>query len=184
MIDQNEHDLISRIRSGDHHLYSVLVNRYQDFAFNVALSIVNDREDAEEIAHDGFLKAFKGLESFNGDSKFSTWLYSIIYHTAISFTRKKKYVRAPLKSVENLGSTQVLQVETDERTKYINLALDDLGKDDREVLQLFYLKEMSLEEMSQITGSSVNTLKVRLHRARKKMAVKMKLILNQEALNL
>jgi RNA polymerase sigma-70 factor (ECF subfamily) len=180
----NEPALIKRILSGEEQLYSVLVERYQTLAYNIALSIVENKEDAEEVAHDGFLKAYKSLGNFKFDSKFSTWLYRIVYHTAISHTRKKKLKRESVKTLQKLEAAHTDTLESNDRSHYIKLAMAQLEKDDQQILQLFYLKEMALDEISDITGTSVNTLKVRLHRSRKKMATKLQELLQGEAVHL
>src|SRR4051812_35422521 len=83
-------EIISRVLRGEDQLYSELVKRYQNFVFTIALKYTPLREDAEEIAQDSFVKAYRALKDFRGDSKFSTWLYSIVNSTSITFLRKKK----------------------------------------------------------------------------------------------
>ena len=86
----NDNELISKVLSGDQQAYAGLVSRYQNYVFTLALRVVKSREDAEEVAQDSFIKAYKYLADFKGASKFSTWLYTIVNNTAISFLRKKK----------------------------------------------------------------------------------------------
>ena len=85
-----DNEIITRVLRGEHQVYSDLVTRYQNFVFTLALRYTPVREDAEEIAQDVFVKAYKALKDFRGESKFSTWLYSIVNSTAITFLRKKK----------------------------------------------------------------------------------------------
>jgi len=85
-----DNDIITRVLHGEHQLYADLVTRYQNFVFTLALRYTPVREDAEEIAQDVFVKAYKALKDFRGESKFSTWLYSIVNSTSITFLRKKK----------------------------------------------------------------------------------------------
>ena len=86
----NDNEIISKVLSGDHQAYAGLVNRYQNYVFTLALRMVKNREDAEEVAQDVFIKAYKYLADFKGNSKFTTWLYTIVNNTGISFLRKKK----------------------------------------------------------------------------------------------
>ena len=94
----NDNEIISRILRGETALYATLVSQYQSFVFSICLRFVTQREDAEEIAQDVFVKAYRYLGDFRGDSKFSTWLYSITHTSCISFLRKKKL---PLHSLDN-----------------------------------------------------------------------------------
>src|SRR5688572_29909570 len=86
----NDKEIISKVLRGDHTAYAGLVNRYQSYVFTLCLRMVKSREDAEEIAQDVFIKAYKYLADFRGDSKFTTWLYTIVNNTCITFLRKKK----------------------------------------------------------------------------------------------
>ena len=86
----NDTEIISKVLNGDHAAYAVLVERYQNYVFTLTLRIVKTREDAEEVAQDVFIKAYKYLADFRGASKFTTWLYTIVNNTCISFLRKKK----------------------------------------------------------------------------------------------
>ena len=83
-------DIISQVVKGDHNAYATLVERYQNYVFTIVLRYVKSREDAEEVAQDVFVKAYRSLADFKGNSKFSTWLYTITTTTCISFLRKKK----------------------------------------------------------------------------------------------
>ena len=83
-------EIISRVLQGDQPAYAELVNRYQNFVFTIALRYAGNREDAEEIAQDIFVKAYRSLADFRGASKFSTWLYTIVTTSCITFLRKKR----------------------------------------------------------------------------------------------
>ena len=88
---QNDNYYIDRVLSGDVSAYALLVSKHKNLVFSIVLKILNNREDAEEIAQDVFLKAYQSLKKFEQKSKFSTWLYRIAYNSAISRTRKKKF---------------------------------------------------------------------------------------------
>ena len=89
MSSAKDHICIEKVLQGDTSSYNYLVNNYKDMEYNLAIKIIRNHEDAEEVAQDSFVKAFQKLNSFKGESKFSTWLYTIVYRTAISKIRKK-----------------------------------------------------------------------------------------------
>lgn len=177
--------IIDKVLGGEKEFYNQLIEKHKSYAFTIALNVLNNREDAEEVAHDSFIKAYQSLTSFNRQSKFSTWLYRIVFNTAISCKRKQKGKKESLDTVKytySEGSSS--EMESQDQKRFIRQALSLLPEIDRNVLTLFYLKEFSLEEIAEITNMSFNTAKVRLHRARKKLADEMKTILKEEALNL
>lgn len=181
----NEHQLIDRIIAGEQHVYAELINRYKGYAFTITLKILQNRPEAEEAAQDAFIKAFQNLGKFNREAKFSTWLYRIAFNTAISYKRKSKV------SFQSIDNVQIAQrhegegnAEHDDKKKFIAQAMNKLNDADRLAVNLFYLQEFSLEEIAEITGMQANTVKVRVHRARQRLAEELKSILQQEALTL
>jgi RNA polymerase sigma factor (sigma-70 family) len=174
--------VINRILAGDQHLYTHLVNKHKSYAYSLALRILESKPDAEEAAQDAFVKAFKYLAGFNREAKFSTWLYRIVFNTAISYKRKQ---RVKLQSIDNVhvGYSQE-GMEKSDKKKFIDQAIGKLSEVDRVVITLFYLKEFSLDEIAEITCSPANTVKVRVHRARQRLAEELKTILKEEALSL
>ena len=177
--------LIDRILAGNQHLYAELVNRYKSYAFTIAFKVVENRPEAEEVAQDSFVKAFHHLINFKRDSKFSTWLYRIVFNTSVSYKRKRKDT---YQSIENtvIEYRQEAEgmLERSDKKKYINAALQKLNEADKLAITLFYLKEFSLEEIADITGMQANTVKVRLHRARQRLADELTVLLKKEALTL
>lgn len=176
----NDNEIISRILRGETALYAEIVNRYQNFVFSITLRYTSQREDAEEIAQDVFVKAYRSLADFRGDSKFSTWLYTIVSTTCISFLRKKKLDTHSLdqeKTFELADSQdsgfRANQVEQKSKVQMVNEAIRLLSPDDAKIINLFYKGEQSLEEIGQILGIEPNTAKVKLHRARQRLREKM-----------
>ena len=175
-----DNEIINRVLQGEQALYAQLVNRYQNFVFTIVLRYTASREDAEEIAQDVFVKAYRSLADFRGESKFSTWLYTIVTTTCITFLRKKK---VPIHSLDteqvfdladNQNSTfKANQVEQKSKVQMINEALRLLSIDDARIITLFYQAEQSLEEIGRILGVEPNTAKVKLHRARQRLKEKM-----------
>jgi RNA polymerase sigma factor (sigma-70 family) len=186
-----DNEVITRVLRGEHQLYAELVTRYQNFVFTLALRYTPVREDAEEIAQDVFVKAYKALKDFRGESKFSTWLYSIVNSAAITFLRKKKL---DVKSLDNENvyeqaesrdsGTSANQVEVKSKVEMVTKAIQLLSPDDAKVITLFYKAEQSLEEIAQIMNLEANTVKVKLHRARTRLKEKMEKYFMQEVRDL
>ncbi|MFY7917874.1 MAG: RNA polymerase sigma factor [Chryseotalea sp.] len=182
MVTDADSILINRILAGEQHLFAQLVNKHKSYAYSLALRIIENKADAEEIAQDSFVKAFKYLASFQQESKFSTWLYRIVFNTAITYKRKNK---VSWQSIEQLqkGYWQD-DAEQADKKKFIAQAIHQLPEHDQAVITLYYMQELSLEEMAEILQSPANTVKVRVHRARLKLAEILKTILKKEALTL
>ena len=173
-------EIIPLILKGDQQAYRVLVEKYKSYVFTLALRFAKTREDAEEISQDVFVKTYRSLADFRGDSKFSTWLYTIARTTSITFLRKK---RLETTSIDQENTLQQLEnqesafnanlVEKKGRAAMVNQAIALLDPDDARVISLFYQGEQSLEEIGNILSLEPNTVKVRLHRARQKLKEKM-----------
>ena len=185
MTNDPEHSCISRILAGEQHLYAQLVDKYKSYAYTLAKKILENRPDAEEATQDAFIKAYRHLAGFNQTAKFSTWLYRIVFNTAISYKRKnrRQFLNIENTIIEYQQDAEGLLEKTDKK-KFLNQAMAKLNDADRTALTLFYLQEFSLEEIEEITGMHANTAKVRIHRARQRLADELKKILNQEALTL
>lgn len=182
---QEENQLIDRILAGDERSYAELVDKYKRYAFTIALKVVGDRPEAEEVAQDAFIKAFHYLKGFNRTARFSTWLYRIVFNTAISYKRKKKirFEDVNDKPVENPERADA-ETEMKDKQMFVATALEKLNEADRLAIQLFYIREFSLEEVAEMMGQNVNTVKVRIHRARLRLGDELKRILKTEALTL
>lgn len=182
---EEEYLLIDRILAGDRNLYATLVDKYKSYAYTLAMKVLENRPDAEEAAQDAFIKAFHYLKGFNKQAKFSTWLYRIVFNTAISYKRKRK---PAFQSIENsiveYSERADQKTEQDDKQIFLMKAMDKLNEADRLAIQLFYIKEFSMEEVADMMGQNINTIKVRIHRARLRLADELKVILKQEALTL
>ena len=176
----SDNEILSSVLQGNQQAYAEIVKRYQSFVFTIALRYTPNREDAEEIAQDCFVKAYRSLSDFRGESKFSTWLYTIVTTTCLTFLRKKKLETHSLDNekvfevADNVDSGfRANQVEQKSRVNMVNRAIGLLSADDAQIITLFYKGEQSLEEIGQILGLEPNTVKVRLHRARQRLKEKM-----------
>ena len=167
---------IDAIINGDTKAFTVLIDRYKHMVFTLALKILKNREEAEEVSQDVFVKVYQVLHSFKGDSKFSTWIYKIAYYRSLDYLKKQKRGLSTssldsdkeyhLPSIEN----NLDALEVNERKQAIKSAIDELPVDDAVVITLHYFEELSLKEIAEIIGVEANTVKVRLFRSRKRLA--------------
>lgn len=186
-INQEQH-LIQKIVGGNSQAYGELVEHYKDLVFTLALRMMKHREEAEEVAQDTFIKAYKSLRSFKGDSKFSTWMYRITYNTCLdrikSNKRKHQEIEIneltlnKLKSIDNALDNMV----DNEREKLVKQCVEALPSQESFMLTLYYYEDLSLDEISKIIDLPTNTIKVRLFRTRKKLATILKETLEPEIL--
>jgi RNA polymerase sigma factor (sigma-70 family) len=180
-------ELITQSLAGNQAAYADLIKRHQRFVFTLALRFAKSREDAEEIAQDCFVKAYRSLANFNGEAKFSTWLYSIVYTTAMTFLRKKRIDTSSIDDentyiqLENQsGGLDNNTAEQKSQSYYVNRAIEQLLPDDAMIITLFYKGEQSLEEIGQAMGMEANTVKVKLFRARQRLKERLERTLKHE----
>jgi RNA polymerase sigma-70 factor (ECF subfamily) len=165
---------IQQVIDGDAASFTYLVTQYKDLAFAIAIRILQNEQDAEEAVQDAFVQAFRKIKNFRGESRFSTWLCSIVVNHSLTRARKRKRV-VPYSDLEvaegqiDAIDNSYRQLTPQEQTKYINLALERLAPEDRTLLTLYYLEEQPIGEIAEITGISKENTKMRLHRARGKM---------------
>jgi len=175
MIQNTDQKYIEQIRSGNVNAYSALVDKYKNMVFTLALRMVGNREEAEEVSQDTFVKAYRKLDSFQGTSKFSTWLYRIVYNTSLDAIKKKKRMVASehIDTIHeaDIGSMQnaLTYIEEKEKQEMIAKALQQLPEEERVLLTLFYFEELPLREISEIMKISYDNAKIKLHRSRKKL---------------
>jgi RNA polymerase sigma-70 factor (ECF subfamily) len=176
---------IEQVLNGYTAAYRQLVEKHQDFVYTIVKKIISSAEEAEEVAQDVFVQAYKKLPDFRGTAKFSTWLYRIAYNKSISHTRKKKleFLSADEHLLENYSEDDLMQdimgLSVNEQRGLIRDAMSSLPQTDSLIITLFYFHEKDLEEISEIVGMTHNNVKVKLHRIRKKLLVKMNEILDK-----
>ena len=179
---------INLIIQGERNAFAVLVDRYKDMIFSLALKMVKNREEAEEVAQDTFIKIYTSLSKFKGDSKFSTWIYKIAYNTCLDRLKKNKkeennvliddFSADLVKTVDNALS----DLEDKERKQTIQKCLNLLPSEENFLLTLYYFDDQSLEEIGKIMDISANNAKVKLFRSRQKLAIILKKHLESERL--
>ena len=179
---EDEQELIKSVQGGNVQAFSQLVNSHKNMVYSLVYKMVKPEEDAEEVAQDSFLKAFKAIKQFKGNSKFSTWLYQITYFTAINHLRKNKMLTSPIdmSSFDNGDKSAIEDLNDEDQKQYIDEAMGYLRPVERNLITLFYLNEFSNKEIQEITGLSQSNIKVTLMRTRKKLYGIMKKILDGE----
>lgn len=175
---------------GDLNAFGLLIQKHEKYAYTLALRIVKNPEEAEEVAQDAFLKVYHSLKTFEKKSKFTTWLYKIIYNEALGRLRKSKRLNIQLEEIPDSEEFQVefldglRSLHLEERSLLIRKALNNLKPSESAVLTLFYLKEQTIKEIEEITQFSESHIKILLHRGRKNMLESLRKISNQELINL
>lgn len=175
MVQNEETQYIARILNGDTEVFSVFLDRYSRPLYVLIVQIVGCPEDAEELVQDVFLKAFRCLDSYKGECRFSTWLYRIAYNAAVSATRKKKqeflYIEeGTINNVPDEKADEILcPTDDEERTAKLIQAIDLLNVEEKALITLFYFEEKSIEEIGEVLKLSSGNVKVKLHRTRKKI---------------
>lgn len=177
---------IDKILQGETNAFAVLVDRYKDMIFTLALKMIKNREESEEVAQDTFIKIFNSLSKFKGDSKFSTWIYKIAYNTCLDRLKKNKkedlnisideFSTHLIKTMDNALSA----LEDKERKQAIQNCLNLLPSEENFLLTLFYFEDQNLEEIGKIMSITANNVKIKLFRSRQKLAVILKKQLEPE----
>ena len=185
MDQKDDRYYITKVLEGDVQAFSHLVDKYKDMVFTLAFRILKNSENAEEVAQDSFVKVYQNLGKFKLKSKFSTWLYRIVYNTAISKVRVKQ------KATISIDEQKFFEISDDEQNvsksfdiennkMILQRLLDKLDESDRALITLYYLDECKISEIVGITGQNRSNIKVKLHRIRKKMQEELHKILKSE----
>lgn len=171
----DESDIINRILAGEINLFSGFVDNYGASVLRLVRQIVANREEAEELVQDIFMKAFTKLGSFKGESRFSTWIFRIAYNTAISATRKKRHESFFFdeKALANIRDETVENFFDDDSNERMIRKLQEsihrLPPDEKALITLFYTEGKPVDEIAAIVNLSASNVKVKLFRTRKKL---------------
>jgi RNA polymerase sigma-70 factor (ECF subfamily) len=175
-MDKSEEEAyINAIKSGNYACYRFIVNHYKYMAYTIAFKILSNAEDAEDAAQESFIKAYQQIRQFEGKSKFSTWLYTIVYRTAISKLKENKIQILPISDIvwetyaHEYTTPQLEQLHIKDEQRYVKEAIQKLPKTEALLVTLFYLNENTVKEIQEITGLSLPNIKIKLFRARKKL---------------
>jgi len=179
---EQEGILIGEVQNGDIRAYEKLVNHHRQFIYSLILRLVKHSEDAEELTMDVFVRAYQKLDTFRFDAKLSTWLYTIAYRIAIMHLRKKKRYFSEVKEHHSVADGFTDEIHQEEQRLILENAMAQLSYEDNALISFFYLKELSLKEIEEITKIKAVTIKVKIHRIRKKLAELLKVQLPAEEL--
>lgn len=181
---------IDQTLKGNVNAYAFLVEKYKQMVFTLAVRIVKNREGAEEISQDAFVKAYSNLSKFEGKSKFSTWLYKITYFASLDEVKRKKrtlnYKELDAFDEDELGNIQdaVDFLHQEERKKVIQTALFKLKEEERVILTLYYFEELTIKEIAKIVNLSDDNVKIKLFRSRKKLVAILKNVIEPRTADL
>lgn len=164
-------EIIESVNRGNHQDYSLLIDRYKDKAFSLLKRMLKNEMDAEEVLQDSFLKAFNSLKDFRQDAKFSTWFYKIVFNSALTvIASKKRKIEQEMKSIDESFDPGIFDNQiystTENARGYVLKMVDKLPLRNAIVTILFYVDGLSLNEISQVMGTSLVNTKVLLHRSR------------------
>jgi len=168
--DADERSLVDRARRGDAESFRVLVDRHRDRAYGLALRMLRSPADAQEVAQDAFVKAWRALPGFRGDSKFGTWLHAIVVRRALDRAATLKSRRGREVALEAVAEHGAADTGTSAERAALRLRmekmLDRLSDAQRAVVTLFYYEERSVDDVAAALGMPTGTVKTHLSRAR------------------
>lgn len=178
--NQTQEDFsLEALNSGDATEYARVVEAYSGIIYRLALKMLHNPQDAEDVLQETFIKAYRALPKFNGRSKISTWLYRIATNEALMFLRKKKpdsiSVEAPFENkLEEQTQLQIVdwccipedELASDEARHHLDLSINELSITLRAVFILRDIEDLSIKETAEILEISESAVKTRLHRAR------------------
>jgi len=170
VLDAEERALVVRSQARDEEAFRVLVERHQHHAYGLALRIVRSPDDAEEVAQDAFVRAWKALPGFRGDSRFSTWLHRIVARRALDravvLRKRRNREQEMTEAIEALAGTDA--GDPSDRL-WLEALIATLSESQRAVVSLFYLEDRSVDEVAHALGMPAGTVKTHLRRARAAM---------------
>lgn len=190
-MNMNDSELVQQVLSGNENAFRFLVAKHERLVLHVVGRIIQSQDDVKDVCQDVFIKVFRKLKRFRGDSRLSTWIATIAYNTSISYVRKQNrqpehsYDEQPaLILSEQDNSLNQKIVEKQEVKKYLLQMIEELPVHYRTVLTLFHLEEFSYREIEQITGMPEGTIKSYLSRARKILKEKLERVVEMEKTNI
>jgi RNA polymerase sigma-70 factor (ECF subfamily) len=173
-----ELELIERLKKGDDSAFKIIVSTWQNMVYNTSLGIVQNAEDAEDVAQEVFVQVYESIEQFKGDSKFSTWLYRIAITKSLDHLRKKKRKKrfAFLQSIFGNNEEEVrhqpdfhhpgISLENKEKAAILFGAIDKLPDNQKTAFTLHKLEGLSYQEVSEIMENTLSSVESLMHRAK------------------
>ena len=167
----NENQRVQQVLAGNTSAFTYFVETYQDMAFTIAHRICGNVQDAEDVVQESFVKAYRNLHAFRGDSKFSSWFYRIVYNTAVTASQSKIWTSDGTVELADVQKTSDFDTEKHiddaERTEMVQNVLNKMTKGDALLLTLYYMEDNAVKDIAKITGLNEPNVKVKLFRARK-----------------
>jgi RNA polymerase sigma-70 factor (ECF subfamily) len=180
-LNENEILLIKRSQKGDINSFEELIKEYKKIAYNIALKMLKNKEDAEDVSQEALIKVYKSINRFNMDSSFKTWLYRIVVNTCLDHVRKNKEnpisIDQPIRSghdefymdVEDNRPTPQEVLETKLTQKMVMDAVNELEEDFKSIIILRDINDLSYEEIAEVLECNIGTVKSRISRGRQKL---------------
>jgi len=180
-VNEREVDLIKKSQKGDIDAFEELIKDYKKIAYNIALRVMKNKENAEDASQEALIKVYKNIKNFNQKSTFKVWLYRIVMNACIDLQRKNKHEVTSLDSLKK-GKDNDYKVEIEDTSKgpdailesklnneILYKCIDNLAEDHKQIIILRDLQELSYREISDVLNCSEGTVKSRLSRARTKL---------------
>lgn len=177
----NEFELIQELRKGNEQAFKTLVETYQDMVFNTAIGIVQNAQDAEDVAQEVFIRIFRSINSFKGESKLSTWIYRITTSCALDLIRSRKSKKRfaflqrlfgennePVYEVPDFNHPGVVMDQKENAAKLFK-AIDQLPENQKVAFTLHKLEDLSYQEISEVMQTSVSAVESLMHRAKQNL---------------
>jgi RNA polymerase sigma factor (sigma-70 family) len=177
---------LDKIKNGNPASYSFIVDKYKPMVYTIAVKILSNPDDAQDTAQESFIKAYQQIASFAGKSKFSTWLYTITYRTAISKLKENRIVTVEMSTdleeqyISDRSASGLEQLQLKQQKKQVQAAIQKLPKMEALLVTLYYMNEMPVKEIEEITGLGASNIKIQLFRARKKLERELRPLLENE----
>jgi RNA polymerase sigma-70 factor (ECF subfamily) len=176
-MSDNEAQLVVKAQRGDERAFEQLVRAHQRYVFNLAYRVLGDYSEAEDVAQETFVRAWRGLPSFRAESRFTTWLYRIARNVCLN---RLPRLQAELAQTELLGETVAFPGQTPadafdakERRAFVHTELARLPEKYRLALTLRYLQDLSYAEIANVLNLPLGTVKTHLHRGREALAARL-----------
>ena len=172
-----DEELVSAIVSNnDTKLFEILYDRFSRNIYNKCYSFVNNEDEAKDLTQDIFLKLFVKLSSFKGNSKFSTWVYSFTYNHCVNYVTRSPFKKHEVRltdtyKIENYPEKVEDEENNEGLEEKLNIALEDISKDDRSLLILKYQDNLTIKNLEQVLGISGSAVKMRIKRARERLVL-------------
>jgi RNA polymerase sigma-70 factor (ECF subfamily) len=188
-VSKPDHELIADCLKGQTSAFGDLVTRYQNRLYNTLVAVLGSADDAHDVAQEAFVSAFQKLHTFKGRSAFYSWLFRIALNASVSQKRKLRRVPVSIDAIREQSGTEPIErhpaarpehsLETVERQVAVRAALAELAEEFRTALVLKEMEDLSYEEIAQIVGCPIGTVRSRIHRARAELRDKLQGLLRE-----